>query len=75
MGRDFVPAEGEVPADRADQLRGYLAMYLEVGGAVYALVDRIAKESSDVVLDGLTDRDDVLAAALAAVASARASQR
>lgn len=51
--RDFVPMHGEVPVEQADRLRGYLAMYLEVGGTVYDLVDRLSRESSDLVLDGL----------------------
>lgn len=72
LRRDFVPKDGEVPADRADQLRAYLAMYLDIGGAVYAFVDRLARDSTDVVLDGLTGREDLLTAALAEVASAQA---
>lgn len=75
LSRDFVPAAGEVPADRADALSGYLAMYLEIGAAVYEFVDRLARESSDVVLDGLRPAGDVLATALTAVAAARASRR
>jgi energy-coupling factor transporter ATP-binding protein EcfA2 len=73
LTRDFVPVTGEVAADRADRLRGYLAMYLDVGGAVYDHIDRLASASSDTVLDGLLSAADLLAAALDEVAAARAS--
>jgi uridine kinase len=71
LTRDFVPAGGAVATDGADRLRGYLAMYLEVGGAVYDLIDRLAAESSDAILDGLSSAGDVLEAALAEVSAAR----
>jgi len=73
--RDFIPADGEVPADAADRLRGYLALYVEVGGAFYEVADRLAQESSDVVLDGLAGSDELLGAALTEVAAVRNSSR
>jgi hypothetical protein len=58
--RDFVPDVGAIDADGADALRGYLEMYRTVGGRVYELIDRLARTTSDVTLDGLLDSQSLL---------------
>ena len=70
--RDFLPETGGL-AD-ADPLREYLADYLRGGGAAYSTIDRMAREASDVILDGSGDRSELLARALGEIA-ASADQR
>lgn len=53
--RDFVPESGELDEPGTAQLRDYLAQYLRGGGAAYQAIDQMARETSDVILDGLLD--------------------
>ena len=53
--RDFVPESGEKDQPGTDQLRHYLAQYLRGGGAAYQVIDQVARETSDLTLDGLSD--------------------
>jgi uridine kinase len=58
--RDFVPQLGGLDEQGADRLRDYLAQYLRGGGAAYRAIDQMAREASDVVLDGSADRSDLI---------------
>jgi uridine kinase len=53
--RDFVPESGELDEPGTAQLRDYLAQYLRGGGTAYQAIDQMARETSDVILDGLLD--------------------
>jgi uridine kinase len=53
--RDFVPESGELDEPGTVKLRDYLAQYLRGGGAAYQAIDQMARETSDVILDGLLD--------------------
>ncbi len=71
LRRDFVADEGEIDAEQAARLRGYLDMYLDVGGRIYEEAARRAAEVADVVLDGELGSADLLAVALAQVRARR----
>ena len=57
--RDFVPEAGETTRRDLDRLRTYLHQYVDGGGAAYEAIDDLARQSSDVVLDGRCDRDEL----------------
>ncbi len=58
--RDFVPESGELYEPGTARLREYLARYLRGGGAAYQAIDQLARETSDVILDGLLDRSELV---------------
>jgi uridine kinase len=58
--RDFVPESGELDEPGTARLRDYLAQYLRGGAAAYQAIDQMARETSDVILDGLSDRSQLV---------------
>jgi len=66
--RDFVPESGELDEPGTDRLRDYLAQYLRGGGAAYQVIDQMARETSDVILDGLSDGPELVDRAMREVA-------
>jgi uridine kinase len=58
--RDFVPDLVGPSTDGPDRLRAYLDTYLNGGGAAYEAIEEVARTASDVVLDGLADRQELV---------------
>ena len=69
--REFVSGEGAMDAEEVERLHGYLTVYLAAGAAVYAHIERLASDSSDIVLDGTRPGSDLLADALSTIELSR----
>lgn len=73
--RDFVPDLSGPRPSGADRLRTYLDRYVAGGGAAYEAIDEMARRTSDVVLDGLVDPQELVQTALREVQTNLARHR